>query len=84
MNRYLTAAVAGLFGFAAFADIAPVQWGSEPGFSIIQQQCMKCHGKANMPQAPGVAALREFPGEKIYEFLITASDSTHQTLNLSE
>jgi len=70
--------------FIAFAGVLQAQWASEAGFAVIQQQCMKCHGKANMPQAPGVAALREFSGEKIYQSLTTGADSTHQALNLSD
>jgi len=68
----------------AFAGVLEAQWASEPGFAVVQQQCMKCHGKANMPQAPGVAALREFSGEKIYEFLTTGANETHKALNLSD
>ncbi len=68
----------------AFAGVLQAQWASEAGFAVIQQQCMKCHGKADMPQAPGVAALREFSGEKIYEFLTTGADETHKPLNLSD
>src|SRR5712664_2310069 len=82
MKTYLQVAIAGLFGFAS---VAQAQWASETGFAVVQQQCMKCHGKVNMPQAPGVAALREFPGEKIFEILTaTAANSTHQALSLSE
>jgi len=84
MNKYLGSIIAGLAGLAASADVARAQWASEAGFAVIQQQCMKCHGKQNMSQAPGVAALREIPGEKIYEHLSTASNSTHQALNLSD
>jgi polyvinyl alcohol dehydrogenase (cytochrome) len=69
---------------AGFSAVAQAQWASEPGFAVIQQQCMKCHGKASMPKAPGVAALREFSGEKIYEFLTTGADSTHRGLKLSD
>jgi len=43
---------------------------------------MKCHGKEDMPQAPGVAALRELTGERIYELLTTTA--SHKALNLSE
>jgi mono/diheme cytochrome c family protein len=52
-----------LVRLAGFAGVAQAQWASEAGFAVVQQQCMKCHRKANMPQAPGVAALREFSGE---------------------
>ena len=67
MKTYLQVAIAGFFGFAG---IVQGQWASEPGFAVVQQQCMKCHGKANMPQAPGVAALREFSGERFTSFLL--------------
>lgn len=63
---------------------AQAQWSSEAGFAIVQLQCMKCHGKASMPQAPGVAALREFSGEKIYQFLTTGLDDAHRSMNLSD
>ena len=66
----------------AFAGCASAQWASEPGFTVIQQQCMKCHGKAGS-NAPGVAALREIPGEKIYDFL-THLDATHKDLKLTD
>ena len=62
MKRFACSIAALLLGFAAFANLARAQWASEPGFAVIQQQCMKCHGKASMPQAPGLAALREFSG----------------------
>src|SRR6185295_20299566 len=84
MNRFASSVATLLLGFAAFSNLARGQWASEPGFAVIQQQCMKCHGKASMPQAPGVAALREFSGEKIYELLSTASNTTHQSLNLTD
>ena len=84
MNKYLGTLMAGLAGFGAFADVARAQWASEAGFAVIQQQCMKCHGKQDLPQASGVAALREIPGEKIYELLTAASNSTHRALNLSD
>ena len=59
------------FWFLAGTGILQAQWASEPGFAIVQRQCMKCHGKASIPQAVGVAALREFSGEKIYDYLTT-------------
>src|ERR1700690_4135632 len=66
----------------AFAGCACGQWASEPGFGVVQQQCMKCHDKAGS-KAPGVAALREIPGEKLYEFLSNL-DATHKDLKLTE
>ncbi len=81
MKTFLYIVIAGLFGLTG---ITQAQWASEPGFAIVQQQCMKCHGKASMSQAPGVAALREFSGEKIYEVLTAASNGAHQVLNLSD
>src|SRR5580704_4216900 len=84
MAKYFEAIVCWICAIAGFAGVAQAQWASEAGFAVVQQQCMKCHGKANMPQAPGVAALREFSGEKIYEFLTTSANSAHQGLNLSD
>ena len=84
MTKYFQTIVCWICALAGFGGLAQAQWASEGGFAVVQQQCMKCHGKANMPQAPGVAALREFSGEKIYEFLTTSANSTHQPLNLSD
>lgn len=70
-------------GLAVFAGALHAQWASEPGFGVVQRQCMKCHDKASMPQAIGVAKLREIPGEKIYEFL-TNLDATHKDLKLTD
>src|SRR5665213_307442 len=72
------------FALAALASTgcAYAQWASEPGFTVIQQQCMKCHDKAGS-KAPGVAALREISGEKIYDFL-THLDATHKDLKLTD
>ena len=81
MKIFFYIAIAGLLGFTG---ITQAQWASEPGFAIIQQQCMKCHGKTSMSQAPGVAALREVSGEKIYEVLAATSNGAHQGLNLSD
>jgi polyvinyl alcohol dehydrogenase (cytochrome) len=80
MMRYFRIAAAGVLGVAG---VAHAQWASEPGFAVIQQQCMKCHGKADMPKAPGIAALREFSGEKIYQFLTTLDD-THKVMTLTD
>ena len=66
----------------AFAGCAWAQWASEPGFGVVQQECMKCHDKA-ASKAPGVAALREIPGEKLYDFL-THLDATHKDLKLTD
>src|SRR5262249_30238356 len=71
-----------VFAAIAFAGCAYAQWASEPGFGVVQQQCMKCHDKAGS-KAPGVAALREIPGEKLYDFL-THLDATHKDLKLSD
>jgi polyvinyl alcohol dehydrogenase (cytochrome) len=84
MAKCLKAIVCWICALAGFAGVAQAQWASEAGFAVVQQQCMKCHGKANMPQAPGVAALREFSAEKLYEFLTTSANSTHQALTLSD
>src|ERR1700689_239854 len=66
----------------ALAGVAHAQWASEPGFGVVQQQCIKCHDKASSPQAPGVAKLREIPGEKLYKFLSNL-DATHKDLKLT-
>jgi len=70
-------------GLTVFAGALHAQWASEPGFGVVQQQCMKCHDKAGMPQAIGIAKLREIPSEKIYEFL-TNLDATHKDLKLTD
>jgi polyvinyl alcohol dehydrogenase (cytochrome) len=67
----------------AFAGVAHAQWASEPGFGVVQQQCMRCHDKASVPQAPGIAKLREIPGEKLYAFLSNL-DATHKDLKLTD
>src|SRR3984893_4336963 len=84
MAKCLKAIVYWICALTGCASVAQAQWASETGFAVVQQQCMKCHGKANMPQAPGVAAIREFSVEKIYEFLNTSANSAHQALNLSD
>src|ERR1700730_15472305 len=84
MAKCLKAIVCWICALAGFAGTAQAQWASEAGFAVVQQRCMKCHGKADMPQAPGVAALREFSAEKLYEFLGTSANSTHQALNLTD
>src|SRR5437660_12655346 len=84
MKRYFQGTLLWIFALAGGAGIARAQWASEPGFAVVQQQCMKCHGKANQPQTPGVAALRDWSAEKLYEFLTKANNRTHQTLKLSD
>src|SRR4051812_20294774 len=83
MRKHFLVIAAGICAWVGLAGVAQAQWASEPGFAVVQQQCMKCHGKASMPQAPGVAALREFSGQKIYEFLATLND-THKSMTLSD
>src|SRR5262249_22935292 len=77
-----------MVGIAAAVAFLPssasAQWASEPGFGVIQQQCMKCHGKPSMPKAVGVAALRENSAEKIYEFLTAKLDDTHKAMMISD
>ncbi len=70
-------------GMFLVAGVAHAQWASEPGFGVVQQECMKCHDKASSPTAPGVAKLREISGEKLYEFL-THLDATHKDLKLTD
>jgi polyvinyl alcohol dehydrogenase (cytochrome) len=66
----------------AWASVGRAQWASETGFAVVQQQCMKCHGKQSLPQAPGVAALRELTGERVYEVLSTSG--SHKNLGLTD
>jgi polyvinyl alcohol dehydrogenase (cytochrome) len=61
---------------------APTRSGSESGYAAIQQQCMTCHGKENMPRARPVAALRELTPEQVHEALITSA--VHQNLKLND
>src|SRR5579864_1479918 len=82
-NRFVLIA-SGMGALIGCAGVAQAQWASEAGFAVVQQQCMKCHGKASMPQAPGVAALREFSGQKIYEFLTSGLNGTHKAMTLSD
>src|ERR1700680_4134614 len=84
MTKYFQTIVCWICALAGFGGLAQAQWASEGGFAVVQQQCMKCHGKASMPQAPGVAALREFSGQKIYDFLTTELNDTHKTMTLSD
>ena len=66
----------------AWASVGRAQWASETGFAVVQQQCMKCHGKQSLPQAPGVAALRELTGDRVYEVLSTSG--SHKNLGLTD
>src|ERR1700736_5123012 len=84
MAECLKGIVYWICALAGFAGVAEAQWASEAGFAVVQQQCMKCHGKASMPQAPGVAALREFSGQRIYEFLTSGVNDTHESMTLSD
>jgi polyvinyl alcohol dehydrogenase (cytochrome) len=84
MRKHFEVRASGICALIGFAGVAQAQWASEAGFAVVQQQCMKCHGKASMPQAPGVAALREFSGQKIYEFLTSGLNDTHKTMTLSD
>lgn len=84
MRKHFGAIALGICAWIGFAGVGQAQWASEAGFAVVQQQCMKCHGKASMPQAPGVAALREFSGQKIYEFLTSGLNDTHKAMTLSD
>jgi cytochrome c553 len=42
---------------------AQARMGSESGYVSIQQQCMSCHGRENMPRARPIAALRDLAPE---------------------
>ena len=70
-------------GLIVVAGAAHAQWASEPGFGVVQQQCMKCHDNAKVPQAPGVAKLREISGDKLLAFLSNL-DATHKDLKLTD
>src|SRR6266404_5033969 len=48
----------------------PEPRGTEFGFQIFQQQCVKCHGNPDV-KAPSPAVLRQLPPEKITEALTT-------------
>jgi polyvinyl alcohol dehydrogenase (cytochrome) len=84
MRMHYGVVASGICALIGFAGLAQAQWASEGGFAVVQQQCMMCHGKANSPQAPGVAALREFSGQHIYEFLTSGLNDTHKTMTLSD
>ena len=84
MRKRFEVTALGICALIGFAGVAQAQWASEGGFAVVQQQCMKCHGKASMPQAPGVAALREFSGQKIYDFLTSGLNDTHKSMTLSD
>jgi len=74
--------VARICVLSAWASVGRAQWASETGFAVVQQQWMKCHGKQSVPQAPGVAALRELTGERVYEVLSTSG--SHKNLSLTD
>lgn len=63
---------------------APARLGSEAGFGIIQQQCMTCHGRANMPQARPIAALRDLTPEQVFEVISSPTNAAHQGLKLND
>jgi polyvinyl alcohol dehydrogenase (cytochrome) len=51
-------------------ESAPGETGTEYGFRVFQQRCVTCHGNpANSVKAPGPAALRQMPPERILEAL---------------
>lgn len=58
--------------------------GSESGYASIQQQCMSCHGRENMPRARPIAALRELSAEQVLERINSPSIGAHQNLKLSD
>ena len=84
MKRHFLAAFVAACGLFFFSSSASAQWASEPGFGVIQQQCMKCHGNEKVPQAPGVAKIREHTPEEILEFLTTKLDDRHRDMKLSD
>ena len=43
--------------------------GTEVGFGIFQNTCLKCHGNAAYPQAPSPSVLRTYSPERIYDAL---------------
>jgi len=63
---------------------AAARLGTEAGFGIFQQQCLGCHGKANRPEAPSPAAVRNFSPEKIYETLTSGGANVHAGLKLTD
>src|SRR5580700_1105634 len=63
---------------------AQIAAGADSGFATFQLKCFTCHGKANMPQAPSPAALRELPPERLYAKLNAAAPDPHANLGLSD
>ena len=70
--------------YPAAAQQAPPQFGTEYGYAILQQQCMDCHGRPNLPQLPTIAALmeKENTPEKNYEIL--KENPAHRSLKLTD
>ena len=58
--------------------------GADSGFATFQLKCFTCHGKANMPQAPSPAALRELSPERLYAKLNSAAPDPHASLGLTD
>jgi polyvinyl alcohol dehydrogenase (cytochrome) len=81
-------AVAGIIGLAIVQAQTPppaqTRMGSESGYASIQQQCMSCHGRENMPRARPIAALRELSAEQVLESINSPSIGAHQNLKLSD
>ena len=77
---YLPLLLTGARGLIAQTPAARL--GTEAGFGIFQQQCMRCHGKAG-DAAPSAVAIRDLAPEKIFDVL-TASGGVHAALKLSE
>ena len=63
---------------------AQIAAGADSGFATFQLKCFTCHGKANMPQAPSPAALRQLPPEQLYAKLNAVAPDPHASLGLSD
>jgi polyvinyl alcohol dehydrogenase (cytochrome) len=63
---------------------AQIAAGADSGFATFQLKCFTCHGKADMPQAPSPAALRELPPERLYAKLTAAAPDPHASLGLND
>ncbi len=86
MMRHFRVVALGLYSIAGWiaAANAQIRAGADSGFGTFQEVCMKCHGKANMPNAPAPAAMREFSPEKLYQTLTTAPPNVHAALSLTD
>jgi polyvinyl alcohol dehydrogenase (cytochrome) len=57
--------------------------GTEFGISAFERECSRCHGNPAVDRAPGPAAIRQMPPERIYAAITTGIMQT-QAANLSD